>query len=163
MNTTLRFKLFGSGKLPEKARAALAADEVLTLAEGIRVDGRFFGNVPGLHSGGRTFRFSGALVITRKGVFGMLASWTALDAAWDGNGPARVAIKRHGLTLDLDVARVDPAWNGELSLMFHRPFTPEELSRFPKRMLSCSISREHLLQLAGARPKRRKTKDRVIR
>ena len=98
---------------------------------------------------------SGALVITRKRVLGTLASWTALDAAWDRDGPAKVAIERHGLTLHLDVARVDPAWNGELSLMFHRPFTPQELGRFPKRTLACSISREHLLQLTGARPKRR--------
>jgi len=51
MDTTLRFKLFGIGKLPDKARAALAADEVLALAEGILVDERFLGNVPGLHSG----------------------------------------------------------------------------------------------------------------
>jgi hypothetical protein len=34
MDTTLRFKLFGSGKLPDEARSALAADEVLAIAEG---------------------------------------------------------------------------------------------------------------------------------
>ena len=154
MDTTLGFQLFGSGKLPDKARATLPADEVLALSEGIRVDERFSGNVPGLHSGGRTFRFSGALVIDRKRVFGTLGSWTALDVTWDGDGPAQVAIDEQGLKLHVDVARVDPAWNGELSLMFHRPFAPEELARFPKRAFSCSISRERLLQLAGARPKR---------
>jgi hypothetical protein len=155
MDSTLGFKLFGSGKLPEEIRAAFAADQVLSLAEGIRVDERFSGNVPGLHSGGRTFRFSGALVIARGRVVGTLGSWTALDAGWDGDGPAQVAIDDEGLSLQVDVARVDPAWKGELSLKFHRPFTPEELARFPKRTLACSISREHLLQLAGARPKKR--------
>ena len=155
MDNTLRFKLFGSGKLPDEARAALAADEVLTLAEGIPVDERFSGSVPGLHSGGRTFRFSGALGITRKRVFGTLGSWTALDAAWDGDGPGQITLDERGLQLQVDVARVDPSWKGELSLNFHRPFTPEELTTFPKRSLACSISREQLLQLAGARPKRR--------
>jgi hypothetical protein len=106
--------------------------------------------------GGRTFRFSGALAITRKRVFGTLGSWTALDAVWDGDGPAQVVIGEQALTLQVDVARVDPAWNGELSLTFHRPFTAEELARFPKRRLTCSISSKQLLQLAGARPKRRK-------
>jgi hypothetical protein len=156
MDTTLGFKLFGNGKLTDEVHAALAAEEVLALAEGVRVDERFSGNVPGLHSGGRTFRFSGALVITRKRVFGTLGSWTALDAAWNGDGQAQVAIDEQGLRLQVDVARVDAAWNGELSLMFHWPFTREELARFPKRALTCSLSREQLLELAGARPKRRK-------
>jgi len=155
MDNTLHFKLFGSGKLPDEARAALAADEVLALDEGIRVDERFSGSVPGLHSGGRTFRFSGALGITRRKVFGTLGSWTAFDAAWDGDGPGLVTLDEQGLKLEVDVARIDPAWKGELSLEFRRPFTPEELARFPKRTLACSLSREHLLQLAGARPKRR--------
>jgi len=153
MDTTLGFKLFGSGKLPDEARAAFDADEVLALAEGIRVDERFSGKVPGLYSGGRTFRFSGALVIARKRIFGTLGSWTALDAGWDDDGPGQLAINDQGLRLQVDVARVNPAWDGELSLMFRRPFTAEELARFPKRRLACSISRKHLLQLAGARPK----------
>jgi hypothetical protein len=155
MDTTLRFNLFGIGKFSDEARAALAADEVLVLAEGIRVDERFSGSVPGLHSGGRTFRFSGALGITGRRVFGTLGSWTALDAAWDADGPGQVTFDEQGLELQVDVARIDPAWKGELSLKFQRPFTPEELARFPRRTLACSISREHLLQLAGARPKRR--------
>jgi hypothetical protein len=153
MDHTLGYRLFGTGKLPAEIRASIAATDILAEAEGIRVEERFAGDVPGLHEGGRTFRFSGALVFSRARIVATLGSWTAIDAAWEGSGPVRLGINDEGLVLQADVSHIDPQWRGDLTLVYHRPFTREEQSRFPALTLTCAMSREHVLQLAGARPK----------
>jgi hypothetical protein len=156
MDHTIGYHLFGIGKLPDDLRASLAGDELLALLEGIRVEERFAGHVPGLYSRGRTFRFSGSLAATSRRVVACLGSWVAFDTRWDADdaSPAKAVFSADGLALSVDVSRIDAAWTGELTLRFVHAFTPEDLVRFPRLTLAVPIPPERILQLAGARPKR---------
>lgn len=63
--TTLRYKMFGIGKLPDDLRAAAEAEGVLHVYEGVPVAYEFSGNLPGLVVAGTNTRsYSGALALT---------------------------------------------------------------------------------------------------
>ena len=72
--TTLRYKLFGIGKLPEDMRAGLEAEGALHVYEGVPATYEFSGKLPGLFvKGTNTRRYSGAIALTKKRILGTLS------------------------------------------------------------------------------------------
>lgn len=155
--TTLRYKLFGIGKLPEEMRAAVEKEGVLHVYEGVPVAYSFSGKLPGLHvTGTNTRSYSGALAITKKRILGTLSvipkvAGRAIDHEWTANasGPLKVTIDERGVLMAVDLADVDPDWSGHLSLHYELTFSPEELNDMPERALSLSAPHEWVLRLAG--------------
>lgn len=166
--TTIRYKLFGIGKLPDDLREAVEREGVLHLYEGVPVHFRFAGSIPGMVSSGNTRTYSGALAITKDRVLGTLSvipkhAGRALDARWNAppdapipgaearrcGGPIEVTIDANGVSMHLDVARVDASWQGEFSLHYDLAFSPEELAELPARKLSFAVPEEYVLKLVG--------------
>jgi hypothetical protein len=155
--TTLRYKLFGIGKLPDEMRAAVENEGALHVYEGVPVAYRFSGKLPGLVVGGTNTRsYSGALALTRRRILGTLSvvpklAGRAIDHEWTAqeSGPLRVTIDESGVLLEVNLADVDPEWSGHLALHYELTFSPEELTQLPARAFSVSVPHEWVLKLAG--------------
>ena len=155
--TTLRYKLFGIGKLPAEMRSAVEKEGVLHIYEGVPVAYRFSGKLPGLVVNGTNTRsYSGALVLTKRRILGTLSvvptlAGRAIDHEWaaQGPGPLRATIDERGVHLEVNLEDVDPEWSGQLALHYELTFSPDELRDLPARAFSVSVPHEWVLKLAG--------------
>ncbi len=155
--TTLRYKLFGIGKLPEELRSAVEKEGALHVYEGVPVAYRFSGKLPGLVVVGTNTRsYSGALALTRRRILGTLSvvpklAGKAIDHEWTATtpGPLSVTIDEHGVLLAVDLAHVDAEWSGHLSLHYELTFSPDELKQLPATAFTLSVPQEWVLKLAG--------------
>ncbi|MGB3355727.1 MAG: hypothetical protein WBB00_23610 [Mycobacterium sp.] len=149
-------KLFRIGKLPSALRAEVDAEELLFIAEYVPVTRRFHGVVPGLRSSGSIAGYVGALVLTDERVLGTLSSVPKLagrmiDVRWDAeqSGPVRAELSATGLTLDVDVAAVDPRCSGELSLHYKDNIPDDVLNRLPRTSLAFEAPPEFIFRAVG--------------
>ncbi len=149
-------KLFRIGKLPSALRAEVDAEGLLFITEYVPVTRRFHGVVPGLRSSGSIASYVGALVLTNERVLGTLSSVPKLagrmiDLRWDAeqSGPVRAELSATGLTLDVDVAAVDPRCSGELSLHYKDNIPEDVLSRLPRTSLAFEAPPEFIFRAVG--------------
>ena len=146
------------GRLSDELRGQLESDGVLDVAESLAVVVRFSGSVPGLHSGTSVYRTAGALVFTPRRVAATLATRAdpavlAVDRCWDAteDGPMTIEISADGITLDLDVHRVDPSFQGHLSLHYEHDVSTDALARMPRTSLHQHVSPEFVRTALGVR------------
>lgn len=149
------------GKLPEDVRAELDAEGVMFLTEFVPVTYRFSGSVPGKTANKEIRSYVGALALTSRRVLATLSSvpkraGRTIDQRWDTpqNGAVTAQLSSTGLQLDVDVARVDPRFTGQLSLTYKATIPDEVLSRLPTRALSFDVPPEYVLRAVGV-PARR--------
>jgi hypothetical protein len=156
--TTLRYKLFGIGKLPDEMRAEVEKEGVLHVYEGVPVAYEFSGRLPGLVVGGTNTRsYSGALALTKRRLLATLSvvpklAGRAIDHEWGATdaGPLQVTIDERGVRMKVDLGDVDAGWSGHLSLHYELTFSAEEVRELPATAFSWSVPREWVLKLAGA-------------
>lgn len=149
-------KLFRIGKLPSALRAEVEAEGLLFIAEYVAVTRRFRGSVPGLRSAGSIASYVGALVLTEQRVMGTLSSVPKLagrtiDLRWDApqSGPVKAELSATGLTLDVDLAAVDPRCSGELSLHYKEDIPADVLARLPRTSLAFEAPPEFVFRAVG--------------
>lgn len=149
-------KLFRIGKLPSALRAEVEAEGILFIAEYVAVTRRFKGAVPGLRSAGSIASYVGSLVLTNQRVLATLSSVPKLagrtvDLRWDApqSGAVKAELSATGLTLDVDVAAVDPRCSGELSLHYKDDIPPDVLSRLPRTSLAFDAPAEFVFRAVG--------------
>ncbi|WP_172831742.1 hypothetical protein, partial [Mycobacterium asiaticum] len=107
-------------------------------------------------SKGNLRSYVGALVITSERVLGTLSTvprlaGRAIDVRWDtpGEGPVQAEFSADGLSLDVDINHVDPAFSGHLSLTYKTTISEAVLTTIPRRSLSFSVPREWVLRAVG--------------
>ena len=149
-------KLFRIGRLPSALRAEVEAEGVLFLAEYVAVTRRFRGTVPGLRSGGSIASYVGSLVVTNERVLGTLSSVPKLagrtiDVRFDApqTGAVRAELSATGLTLEADVADIDPRCSGELSLHYKEDIPQDVLARVPRTSLAFDAPPEFVFRAVG--------------
>jgi hypothetical protein len=149
-------KLLRIGRLPGELRAEVEAEGLLFIAEYVAVTRRFRGAVPGLRSAGSIASYVGALVLTNQRVLGTLSSVPKLagrtiDIRWDApqSGAVKAELSTSGLTLDVDVAAVDPRCSGELSLHYKEDIPPDVLDRLPRTSLAFDVPAEFIFRAVG--------------
>lgn len=149
-------KLLRIGKLPSTLRTEVEAEGLLFIAEYVAVTRRFRGVVPGLRSSGSVASYVGALVLTEQRVVGTLSSVPKLagrtiDHRWDAaqSGPVTAELSATGLTLDVDVAAVDPRCSGELSLHYKEDIPEDVLARLPRTSLAFDVPPEFVFRAVG--------------
>ncbi|GJF19544.1 hypothetical protein NGTWS1803_09480 [Mycolicibacterium cyprinidarum] len=149
-------KLVRIGKLPGELRAEVEAEGLLFMAEYVAVTRRFHGVVPGLRSPGSVASYVGALALTNQRVVGTLSSLPKLtgrtiDLRWDApqSGPVKAELSATGLTLDVDVATVDPRCSGELSLRYKADIPHDVLERLPRTSLEFDVAPEFVFRAVG--------------
>ncbi|MGE0218948.1 hypothetical protein [Mycolicibacterium sp.] len=149
-------KLFRIGRLPSALRAEVEAEGVLFMAEYVAVTRRFRGAVPGLRSSGSIASYVGSLVLTDERVLGTLSSVPKLagrtiDQRWDAeqSGAVTGVLSETGLTLEVDVAAVDPRCSGELSLHYKEHIPAEVLARLPRTTVAFDVPPEYVFRAVG--------------
>jgi hypothetical protein len=149
-------KLLGIGKLPAELRAELQAEGVIHVAEYVSVTRRFSGRVPGKRSAGSIASYVGSLVLTDQRVVATLSSLPKLagrtiDQRWDApqTGAVKAELSENGLTLDVDVAEVDPRCSGQLSLHYKDALAGDILARLPRRTLAFDVPPEYVFRAVG--------------
>jgi hypothetical protein len=149
-------KLFRIGRLPSALRAEVDAEGILLLAEYVAVTRRFRGTVPGLRSGGSIASYAGSLVVTNERVLATLSTVPKLagrtiDHRFDASqtGAVKAELSRTGLTLDVDVAAVDPRCSGELSLHYKEDIPQDVLTRLPRTSLAFDAPPEFVFRAVG--------------
>jgi len=149
-------KWFGVGKLPDDLRAQVEAEGLLYLAEYVAVTRRFSGAIPGLRSAGSIASYVGSLAFTSQRALGTLSvvpklAGRTIDVRWDAaqTGAAAAEISETGLQLDLDVAKVDARFHGELSLHFKADIPADVLDRLPRRSLAFDVPPEYVFRAVG--------------
>lgn len=146
-------KLFGIGKLPADFRAQIEAEGLLFLSEYVAVTRRFTGAIPGLRASHSVASYAGSLAFTSQRVIGTLSSLPKLagrviDVPWTApqTGAATAEIGPTGLQIDLDVAKVDPRFHGDLSLHFKTDIPDDVLRRLPLRSLAFDVPPEYVFR-----------------
>jgi len=149
-------KLLRIGKLPRELRTEVQAEGILFISEYVAVTRRFRGAVPGLRSAGSIASYVGALVLTRERVLGTLSSVPKLagrtiDVRWDAPqaGAVTATLDEHGLTLDVDVAAVDPRCSGDLSLHYKERIPADVLAALPRTTLAFDVPPEFVFRAVG--------------
>jgi len=149
-------KFLRIGRLPGELRAEVEAEGLLFIAEYVPVTRRFRGAVPGLRSSGSIASYVGALVLTNQRVLGTLSSVPKLagrtiDLRWDApqSGAVKAELSASGLTLDVDVAAVDPRCSGELSLHYKEDIPRDVLDRLPRTSLAFDVPSEFVFRAVG--------------
>ena len=66
---------------------------------------------------------------------------------------AKVTISEAGVQLDLDVGRVDPRFQGHLTLHYKRALPDDVLAQIPGRSLAFSVSPDYVFHILGVRAK----------
>jgi hypothetical protein len=149
-------KLFRIGRLPSALRAEVDAEGILLIAEYVAVTRRFRGTVPGLRSNGSIASYVGSLVITNERVLATLSTVPKLagrtiDQRFDApqTGAVTADLSRTGLTLNVDVAAVDPRCSGELSLHYKKDIPQDVLTRLPRTSLAFDAPPESVFRAVG--------------
>jgi hypothetical protein len=149
-------KLLRIGGLPAELRTQVDAEGILFLAEYVPVTRRFSGSVPGKRASTNISSYVGSLVLTPQRVLGTLSSVPKLagrtiDQRWDApqSGAVTAEISEHGLTLDVDVAAVDPRCSGELSLHYKEHIPADVLARLPRTSLAFDAPPEFVFRAVG--------------
>ena len=152
--------MFGAGRLPDPLRAQLDTEGVVFLAENLAVVRHFSGSVPGLFSAASVSRTAGAFAVTSQRILATLAVQSdpaalAADCRWAGSerGAMDVELTRDGLKLDVDVHRVDPRFQGRLSMHFEHAVPAEVLAQVPRASIRQNVSAEFVFLALGVRPK----------
>ncbi|GAY17411.1 hypothetical protein [Mycobacterium sp. shizuoka-1] len=149
-------RFFGIGKLPREMREQFDSEGVIFLAEYVAVTRRFSGKVPGLRASGSVASYVGSLVFTSQRAVATLSSVPKLagrtmDVRWNESQPGsvRAEISSSGVTLDVDVAAVDPQFSGQLSLTYKVDIPADVLTRLPTRHLEFSVPPEYVYRAVG--------------
>ncbi len=157
MNTLLR-RILGLDRRRAALTAEFESEGVIELAERVPVVCRFSGSIPGLHSAASVFRSSGALIVTNQRVVATLPtrsdpSARSVDCRWDATqpGPLKIEISADGVTLDVDVHRVDRSFQGHLSLHYEHHLSADVLARLPRTSLRQDVTAEFVCGAVGVR------------
>jgi hypothetical protein len=149
-------KLLRIGKLPKEMRAEVEAEGIIHLVEYVPVTRRFTGKVPGKRSTGSVASYVGSLVLTNQRVLGTLSTVPKLagrtiDQRWDApqTGSVMAELSETGLTLNVDIAQVDPRFSGELSLHYKDAIPQDVLMRLPHRSLAFDVPPEYVFRAVG--------------
>lgn len=149
-------RLFGIGKLPSAMRAQFDGEGIIYLAEYVAVTRRFSGKVPGFRATGSVASYVGSVVFTSRRAVATLSSvpkiaGRTLDVRWDDpqHGNAQAEITHGGVILDIDVAKVDPRFSGQLSLTYKTDIPEDVLARLPARHLAFDVPPEYVFRAVG--------------
>ena len=149
-------KLLRIGGLPDELRAQVEAEGIIHLAEYLPVTRRFSGSVPGKRASTDISSYVGALVFTPQRVLGTLSSVPKLaartiDQRWDApqSGPVKADISNTGLHIEVNIAEVDPKFNGHLSLNYKDSLPDDVLMQLPRRSLAFEVPPEYVLRAVG--------------
>ena len=149
-------RLFGIGKLPEDLHAQVEAEGLVYLADYVAVTRRFSGVIPGVRLQHSVASYTGSLVFTSERALATLSMLPRLagptvNARWDApqTGPAKVEISSTGLRVDVDVARVDKRFSGELSLHYKAAIPADVLAGLPRRSLAFDMPAEYVFRAVG--------------
>jgi hypothetical protein len=149
-------KLLKIGGLPDALRTEVEAEGVIYLGEYLPVTRRFSGSVPGKRAKGNYSSYVGSLVFTSQRVLGTLSSVPKLagrtiDQRWDAapTGPVKADIAADGLRIEVNIAEVDPKFDGHLSLHYKEPLPEDVLLRLPRRSLAFDVPPEYVLRAVG--------------
>ncbi len=149
-------RLFGIGKLPPDLHAQVEAEGLIYLADYVSVTRRFSGVLPGVRLPHSVASYSGSLVFTSERVLATLSMLPKLagptvNVRWDApqTGAAKVEISATGLQVDVDVARVDEKFSGELSLNYKVAIPADVLSGLPRRSLAFDMPPEYVFRAVG--------------
>jgi hypothetical protein len=149
-------KLLRIGGLPEDLRTQAEAEGVIYLAEFLPVTRRFSGSVPGKRANTNISSYVGSLVITSQRVLGTLSSVPKLagrtiDQRWDAtqDGPVTADLSDAGVHIEVDIGKVDPKFDGHLSLNYKTSIPEDVLIRLPRRSLAFEVPPEYVLRAVG--------------
>jgi len=149
-------KLLRIGGLPDELRAEIEAEGVLYLAEYVPVTRRFSGKIPGKRAHGDVSSYVGSLALTNQRALGTLSSVPKLagrtiDQPWSApqSGTVTADLSEAGLHLEVDISGVDPRCEGQLSLQYKTPITPDVLTRLPRVSLAFDVPPEYVFRAVG--------------
>lgn len=149
-------RLFGIGKLPDELHAQLESEGLTYLADYVAVTRRFSGTIPGVRLPHSVASYTGSLVFTSERVLATLSMLPRLagptvNVRWNApqTGAAQVEISSTGLQVNVDVARVDEKFSGELSLHYKVTIPDDVLDVLPLRSLAFDMPPEYVFRAVG--------------
>lgn len=149
-------RLFGIGKLPDDLHAQVEAEGLLFLADYVAVTRRFSGVIPGVRLPHSVAGYTGSVAVTSERLLATLSMLPKLagptvNVRWDApqSGAAKVEISSTGLQVDVEVARVDPKFSGELSLNYKVAIPADVLGGLPTRSLAFDMPPEYVYRAVG--------------
>ncbi|ORA10543.1 hypothetical protein [Mycobacterium arosiense] len=147
---------FGIGKLPDELHAQLESEGLTYLADYVAVTRRFSGTIPGVRLPHSVASYTGSLAFTSERVLTTLSMLPRLagptvNVRWNApqTGAAQVEISSTGLQVDVDVARVDKKFSGELSLHYKVAIPGDVLDGLPLRSLAFDMPPEYVFRAVG--------------
>jgi hypothetical protein len=74
-----------------------------------------------------------------------------IDQEWhaEQSGPVKADISSTGLHIEVDIGRVDPKFDGHVSLNYKTEIGEDVLMRLPRRSLAFEVPPEYVLRVIG--------------
>ncbi|KWX21753.1 MULTISPECIES: hypothetical protein [Mycolicibacterium] len=149
-------KLLRIGGLPGDLRAEAESEGILFIAEYVPVTRRFTGSIPGKRSAGSIASYAGSLVLTNHRVLATMSTipklaGRSIDQPWAApqSGAVKAELSTSGLTLETDLAEVDPRCQGQLSMHYKTEIPEDVLMRVPLRSLAFDVPPEYVFRAIG--------------
>ncbi len=149
-------RLLGIGKLPDDVYAQVEAEGLSYLADYVAVTRRFRGAIPGVRLPHSVASYTGSLVFSSERVLATLSMLPRLagptvNVRWDApqTGAAAVEISSTGLQVEVDIARVDESFSGNLSLHYKTAIPGDVLDSLPRRSLAFAMPPEYVFRAVG--------------
>lgn len=149
-------KLLRIGGLPADLRADAEREGILYLAEYVPVTRRFTGSIPGKRSAGSVASYAGSLVLTEYRVLATMSTvpklaGRSIDQPWSEpqRGAVTADLTQAGLTVEMNLAEIDPRCHGHLSLHYKAPIGEDVLTRLPRRSLAFDVPPEYVFRAVG--------------
>ncbi len=147
---------FASADCPTRCATKLKPKASSTWPSTSRSLGGCSGSVPGKRAHGNISSYVGSLVFTPQRVLGTLSSVPKLasrtiDQPWNAaqTGAVKADISNSGLHIEVNIADVDPRFNGHLSLHYKDSIPDDVLMRLPRRSLAFDVPPEYVLRAVG--------------
>jgi hypothetical protein len=99
------------------------------------------------------FAFSAARIVATFPT-GANPNLRSIDCPWDtSQGPATATVSGTGLTIEINLRAVDPAFSGRMKLNYKRDIPDEVLDRLPTTTLAYRLEPMFVYRAAGVRPR----------
>jgi hypothetical protein len=153
VSTSIFYRLFRAGRMPDAVRTEIAAERVLFQTEGIRVTLRRSGHVPGARVALGVAGGVGAFAVTDRRVVGTRGRGKWVDVPYDirrDDGPATLDLDDRGLHVVFDLDRVHPSCGGTMRIDYRQELTADQLAAFPVTSISFSVDPQKVVRLFGS-------------
>ena len=145
--------------VPKDLLEELESEGIIFLAPRVGVRRSFSGHVPGVYSAAGVARYRGMFAFSEERIVATFPTGAdphlrSIDCPWDAEpGPATAQITGRGLSIEIDLRKVDHAFSGTMKRVYRRDIPDDVLQQLPAATVKYRMEPMFVYRAAGVRPR----------